>query len=305
MDRRVAGIAVLVLALIAVVVAPSIGGRRTVGTAVALRFSDPPAVGDCVSPLPVGSVQSNGRTPELPDSTIPVVPCDGSIGGEVVGVWMTPAAAQADQAGSRRGGPCYWQAAAFAGLQRSNSSTDVFGSAMTGPVYWKPTIGFDPINIVPDPVAVAGGQQWVACLVVPTKETSYRGTLQDAFTSGRMPDGFGLCWDRDDLDYAAALVPCNTPHPAELLATGWVQNRALTTLSAIQQSCVAVAGRIMRTADPTRAGAISIVTDPVRLDGAAREDAPLAVNCFAAAVSPQQLTGTVIGLADGPLPLVG
>lgn len=305
MDRRVAGIVVLVLALLAVVVVPSISGRRVTGAPVALRFADPPKVGDCPQPLPPGSVYNNGSTPEVSAAAITFGPCSGPIGGEVVGVWPTAAAAKADQSGSRRGGPCYRQAADFAGLQPFGRTTDAFGDALDGSVYWKPTIGFDPINVVPAPLAAAGGQTWVACLVIPTKQPSYFGTLRNAYVSGRLPDAFGLCWDGDDLDNAVTLLRCDQPHPAELLATGWIPDRSSTNTDEIDGSCRTVAGRIMRTADPTRQGAISIVADLVRRDGAQTPDAPLAVNCFATAVLPQQLSGTVIGLADGPLPLVG
>ncbi|MET0862850.1 MAG: hypothetical protein ABWZ98_00810 [Nakamurella sp.] len=305
MDRRVAGIVVLVVALVAVVVLPSISGRRVAGSATALTFADPPAVGACPRAIPQGAVQRNGSTGEISFAAITFGGCTGVIGGEVVAVWPTEAAAQADQRGSRRGGPCYRQAADFAGLLPSSRSIDPFGADFAGVVHWKPTIGFVPLNIVPEPVAAAGGQTWVACLVVPTRAPSYRGTLRDAYVSGRLPDAFGLCWDQDDLDNSAVLLHCDQPHAAELLATGWVEDRSKITTAEVQASCLTVAGRIIRTDDPTRQGAISIVTDAVRKDGAQREDAPLAVNCFATAASPLQLTGSVIGLADGPLPLVG
>ncbi|MEP6561958.1 MAG: hypothetical protein ABJD68_12905 [Nakamurella sp.] len=305
MDRRVAGIVVLIVALLAVVVVPSISGRRVTGNPIGLTFADPPRVGDCLTALPAGSAEKGGGTPEVSAAAITFGTCSGSIGGEVVGVWPTAAAAQADQSGSRRGGPCYRQAADFAGLLPFGRSTDVFGAAFDRAVYWKPTIGFNPVNVVPEPLAAAAGRTWVACLVIPTRETSYRGTLRAAYVGGRLPDAYGLCWNRDDLDSAATLLHCDEPHAAELLATGWVEDRSKIDLPDLDASCLTVAGRIMRTADPTRQGAISIVTDPVSKDGAQRADAPLAVNCFATAVSPQQLSGTVIGLGDSPLPLVG
>jgi hypothetical protein len=306
MDRRVAGIAVLVLALLAVVIVPSISGRRVVGTAVGLTFAAPPEVGDCVAPLPSGVLNTSSRTPEVPISAIELeASCSGPIGGEVVGVWPTQAAAQNDQFGSRRGGPCYRQVADYAGLQPFSRSIDVFGAPFDGRVSWKPTIGFKPINIVPGTLAAAGGQNWVACLAVPTLATTYHGTLRDAYVSGTLPDAFGLCWDGDDLDTAANLLHCDDPHPAELLATGWVQNRATISKAEIEASCRSVAGRIMRTADSTRQGAISIVADQVSQDGAQRGDEPLAVNCFVTAILPQRLSSTVVSLGDRPLPLLG
>jgi len=305
MDRRAAGVAVLVLALVAVVVGPSISGRRVVGTAVGLTFAGPPRVGECISPLPEGVVEKGRYIHVVPVTAIAFSNCSGAIGGEVVGVWPTEAAAQTDQTGSRRGGPCYREAADYTGLQPFSRDTDVFGAAFDGAVYWKPTIGFNPINIVPGGLATAGGQTWVACLAAPTRVASYHGTLRGAYVAGTLPDAFGLCWNRDDLDTVPTLLHCDDPHATELLATGWVRNRALVSNAEIEASCRSVAGRIMRTADPSRQGAISIVIDPVSRDGAQREDAPIAVNCFATAVLPQQLSGTLISLGDRPLPLLG
>src|SRR3954464_12602397 len=105
MDRRVAGIAVLVLALLAVVIVPSISGRRVTGTAVGLTFADPPKVGDCIAPLSRAVLGNSGSTPEVPISAVELNGCQGLVGGEVVGVWPTREAAQTDQLGSRRGGP--------------------------------------------------------------------------------------------------------------------------------------------------------------------------------------------------------
>ena len=63
MDRRVAGIAVLVLALVAVVTVPSVSGRRVVGTASALTFPEPPKVGQCLASLPAGAVEKVAALP--------------------------------------------------------------------------------------------------------------------------------------------------------------------------------------------------------------------------------------------------
>jgi len=304
MDRRLAGIAVVVVALLAVVVVPSINGKRVAGSAVAKDFPTPPQVGDClVDPFPT-TIRRSGLPPEIPVTATRFGSCSGPILGQVVGEWPDRAAADAELAGrSQRWGACYRQVAGFAGLQVGGQQVLVPGAPQTDPVSWKPTIGFDAYYVVPGDEERAAGRDWVACLAVATGRQPYRGTLAAAYTTGTLPDKFGLCWAGDDLDVLPSPLACDQPHPAELLATGWIRNRSLVTRTEIEASCVTIAGLILRTTDPTRAGALSIVLDPVRADGASTPDAPMMVNCFAAPAGTQALNGTVIGLGDHPVPL--
>ena len=145
----------------------------------------------------------------------------------------------------------------------------------------------------------------MACLAVPTARDGYVGTLRDAFTTGSMPDEFGSCWGGTDLDQMPAVVRCAEPHRAELLATGWIRDRVEAPSAVIDSSCAEVAGRIMHTADPTRGGALQVVADRLTGDVASRPDAPLSIACFVTSAGAQQLSGTLIGLADRPVPLVG
>jgi hypothetical protein len=112
-----------------------------------------------------------------------------------------------------------------------------------------------------------------------------------------------LCWAGADLDLIPGLLPCDEPHAAELLATGWIGDRSRMSRPDVETSCRQIAGQIMRTPDPTRGGAIAVVLDPVRLDGASTPTDPLTVGCLATATGTAQLIGTVIGLGDQPAPL--
>jgi hypothetical protein len=301
MDRRLAGVVVRVLALVAVMTVPSIAGRRMAGSAIGIALPDPPQVGDCLlTPIARSSVPA-GWPREIPYVPGDFGTCDGPIAGEIVAVWKSQAEAL-DASRSRLGGPCYRQAAAFAGLVRSGRSTTLPGGQADTAVAWKPTIGFVPYRIVPDQVEQNAGRTWTACLAVPTAQTTYRGTLRDAYTTGSMSDAFALCWSGHDLDSPATTLPCDQPHPTELLATGWIMDRSTMPSASLNASCLALAGSIMHTVDATRAGALSIVVDPVTRDGAIRPDAPLSVNCFVTSAGTQQLTGTVIGLGARPIP---
>lgn len=304
MDRRLAGVVVLVLALVAVASIPSLTGRRTAGQAVPLTFADPPQVGQCLtSPFPTAA-RMQSSVPEISVDDAQFGDCVGVVGGEVVSVW-----ARADDVGLGAGrsgrDPCYPSTAEFAGLQSTGRSTDLPGAPASGPVRWRPTIGYDPVRVVPGDVERRAGRDWLVCLAVPTGHASYSGTLRDAFTTGTMPAEFGSCWSGADLDQLPLTVRCDQPHPAELLAMGWIRDRVEAAGSVVDESCSAIAGRIMSTTDPTRGGKLTVVADRLTGGVVSRPDAPLTVACFVTSVDSQQLLGTLIGLADRPVPLVG
>jgi hypothetical protein len=302
MDRRLAGALVLVAALVAVLVMPSLAGRRVAGAPLASTFPDPPMVGTCLlDPVPEESVNF-GVPPEIAVTAASFGPCEGSIGGEVVATWAELSAAE-QAPSSRLGGPCYLQAASFAGLEPSGRSTDLPGAPSGGPAIWKPSIGMDAFLVVPGVREQNAGRTWRACLAVPVARTSYQGTLRAAFTTGDMPDEFGLCWQGVDLDLLPKLVPCDEPHPAELLATGFIRDRLQAPTEVIESSCVQIAARVMHTDDPTRGGVLRVVADRHSGGSASRDDSPLTIGCFVTTTGEQELSGTVIGLGDDPVPL--
>lgn len=303
MDRRLAGIVLLIAALVAVIVVPSISGRRVAGSAVGTVFPPPPAVGDCLVTSFPTAVRS-GVPREISVTAIRFGSCDGSIGGEVVAVWPDQSTADAANT-ARRAGPCFQATASFAGLESTRLTTDVPGAPAPGPVRWKPTIGFDPYNVVPGDAERRAGRSWVACLAVPIGHPTYRGTLNDSFTTGSLPAEFGLCWAGEDIDELPGPVPCNEPHAAELLATGWIRDRLAAPTEFIDGACPAMAARLMRTDDPTRGGRLRIISDRFTGDVYSRSDAPLTIGCVVSATGSQMLSGTVIGLGDRPAPLVG
>ena len=114
MDRRLAGLAVLILAVVAVTVVPGLSGRRVAGSAVAKSFPDPPAVGDCALSAPDGPGRNYAEPSELDVGEVTWGPCTGPIAGEVV-VGAEPAGGPA----TPRDDPaldCYLGAAGYAGL---------------------------------------------------------------------------------------------------------------------------------------------------------------------------------------------
>jgi hypothetical protein len=302
MSRRLAGIVLLVLALVAVIVVPSLNGVRLAGSAVPSTFPDPPRVGDCVLPPFPTSPTSSGLPPEIRATAITFGSCAGPHVGEIVSVWPSRAAHDADEATGSARGPCYRQAATFAGLQAFSRSVDPFGAPSDGTVIWRPTIGFDPFHVVPGVRESNAGHSWVGCLAVPTGHRSYEGSLRAVYSTGVMPPSFASCWAGADLDRVPPTLRCDEPHPAELLATGFIRERVKAPTTVIDESCLYIAGRIMRVADPTRGGKLTIIADRLTGDQSSLPDAPLSIGCFVTATGSQQLSGSVIGLGDGPVP---
>lgn len=300
-NRRLAGVITLILALVVIAVLPFIGGRRVAGAPTALSFPPPPQPGSCaLPPFPVNTW--NGGPPiEIPITEWHFGQCAGPIVGEVVAL-LDGDAPSTTPVTNR---PCFGAAAGFAGLNVSAETISLPGGPAADPVEWTPTVGTNTYLVVPGDVERAAGHDWTACLSTPTGNQPYRGTLRAAYASGTLPDQFGLCWAGIDMDLMPALLRCDEPHAAELLATGWIPDRSVVPPSEIEASCMDLAGRVMRTDDPTRGGAITIVLDQVTFDGAYSPADPLSVNCLATASRAGELTRTVIGLADGPVPLSG
>ncbi len=301
MERRLAGIVVLLLALSAIIVVPSLDGRRVAGSAVATSFPDPPAAGDCLlSPFALTAV-SPVKSAEIAVTEVDLGTCGDSASGEVVAFWETAAAA-AQAPSSRFGGPCYRQAAGYAGLRSQDRSTDLPDAPTDGPVRWKPTIGFTAYLVVPGELEQRAGRSWAGCLVVPTGGPAYSGTLRDAFRRG-LPPQYALCFASSDLGVLPALLLCDQPHPAELLATGLIPDRSQVSLADIDDSCQQIAGRLIGTADPTRGDALEIVADRLTSQSDDRPDGPLTIACFATAAGSAQLLGSVIGLGERTVPV--
>ena len=300
MDRRLIGVVVLILVVVAATVAPSLSGQRVAGSAVGMTFPDPPTVGDCaLTPLDAGG-GNFGVPTDLDVTTVSWGPCDGEVYGEIVAGASTRTADPTSGRG-RRG--CYRAAAAFAGLDTSNRRATVPGAPSFPGVFWAPTLGFDAHRVVPGELERQAGRSWSACLAAPVILGSFYGSLERAYGGGALPPEFGFCWAGTNLDVSPALVSCDQPHPAELLATATVRDRSFSDHEASATQCRQLAALIMQRTDPTAAGALATVIDPVTSDGAMTPDAPETVGCFVVPTGSRELIGTLVGLGeDRPVP---
>ena len=176
------------------------------------------------------------------------------------------------------------------------------GAPASDVVRWAPTVGFDAHRLVPGTEEASAGRTWYACVAVPIAHDTYRGSLHAASVAGRLPPEFAICWDGTDLDSLAKVLPCSGPHAAELLATAWVVDRSQATRAELQSGCESIAARLLRRDDPTAGGQLSVVLDPISRDGAVLGNEPQSVGCFVTANAPAQVIGTLVGLADRPVP---
>ncbi len=302
MDRRLAGLAVLILAVVAVAVVPGVSGRRVAGSAVAKSFPDPPAVGDCALSAPPGPGPNYAEPSELEVGSVTWGPCMGPIAGEVV----AGAEPDGDPATPRDDpfGLCYLGTARYAGLVVTGTTVTLAGLPPTDLLSWEPIVGAMTREVVPDDEERRAGRTWRVCMASPLDGGTYRGTLAQGFASGRVPDEFGVCWNGTDLDGPADLLQCSRPHSAQLLAIGVAPDRSRVSIDDLQSACRDVAKAMMRTDRPVQAGELAVVLDVVTSDGASTPDAPLTAGCFASAAGSRQLGGSVIGLDDRPVPFV-
>lgn len=302
MDRRLVGVALVVVALAAVMVVPALSGIRSLGTPVAVALPVPPVVGDCVVRLPAVDESDQGQAPpQVSMDEVLLGPCDGAIAGEVVAFW-------ADETGLvdaprwRRAGPCYPPLAQYAGLTLDATSTGAAQPWLVEPVSWRPTLAFQAFLIVPTDLERRAGRTWSACVIAPAGGQDYRGSLAGSFGSGALPAGFGSCWTPDASGLLVGPGECAGPHTAQLVATGWTGPYGTSADADVVASCRRVAARVMETADPARGGQLTFVADRLGRLATQWNGNPSTLGCFVVSADGRALTGLVTGIRDRPLP---
>ena len=291
------------VALVAVMVVPSLAGRRTAGSAVAVALPDPPQVGDCLLAPITQSLAPGGWPRDIPYSEQSFGSCAAA--RERARSWPsgTPRRQADEAARSRLGGPCYRQAAAFAGLVRSGRSTILPGGAADAQVSWKPTIGFAPYRIVPGEVEQNAGRSWTGLPGGPARTSRPTGAACGTPTRPATWPMRSPCVGRATISTPSRRCcpainrtrrNCWPPGGSGIVrrCPGRTSTRPASTWRPASCTPLTPPGRVRS----------SIVVDPFRLDGASTPDAPLSVNCFVTSAGTQQLTGTVIGLGARPIP---
>lgn len=309
-DRRWAGLLLLIVVGLAAVAVPHLAGRRLAGSAVAAVVPSPPAVGDCVtslSPTPVIDQQSTDGAPiTYPDATYG--PCSGIVLGEVMSLDVSVHPPQSTTVAG------YLRVEAACGLDQVNyvGSIGPFDPAtiLTPGIAWRASAFVDSVPVGPGPLQRAAGQTWTACVGATSTRTPYRGRILNALSSGTLPPTYAVCWKSlrvsTDQQVDDQLTSCAARHPIEILATTEIIDPTTTTTQVLR-SCLGLAGRAMRTSDPTRGGILRIAV--YSMDGySVRPLTSVAllagsVGCIASVAPPLGLVGTLIGLGDKPAPV--
>jgi hypothetical protein len=296
------------IVVLGVLLAAVLGGnpliRRVAGHPGVVTVSGAPEIGDCVTGLPA---PEGGTELEQPID-YPVAeygPCDGLIVGEVSSVDEVGSAAR------RITGADYWPLSAQCSLDAigyTGSIPPVVNQGAGRPgILWIPSMSIAYTPVGPNAAQRALGQRWSACVVGSIDAAPYKGRLQHSLTSGALPAVFGSCWSASYFRTARQL-PCTAPHVVELLGSTMVGTVPVAAAD-LQAACAQYAGRVLRSGDPTRQGAVLL--DIVGEDRGFIDQPPTAgylqdrdVSCFARAAAGAVFNGSLVGIGEGPLPLV-
>ena len=262
-----------VLALVSVIAFPGVVGRNTAGAAVVGTVPDAPKLGDCLGPL-TAPAQLSSMT-----DAVGVVPCSEPHSAELVlmgrvdtDTYPTTSAAGTD---------------ALIAIDRQ--CQDAVTRYLSGVRSNGPLGRLDPRArarvTVPTTVQWAYGQRWYGCEVVPATDSYPIAWTGTAHLAGLdvPPAVFATCAQ----GIGGQPVACTLPHTAEQLT--WNDQPA----DAKVPGCYALAGAIMKTADPTYGDALVVANRKVQSW----------TECWVATQGSARLTGTLIGHGTGPLPL--
>ncbi len=175
-------------------------------------------------------------------------------------------------------------------------------------VRWR-SIEVNTITMDPTVLQRAFGQHWVICVVIPsTPGASYRGSVKNALSTGRLPASYAQCvislrspnWE----------TPCDQPHRYEIFGTA-VLSDGYRDQRSLDADCLAIVRSSSGMADVTAAGALAVTAVPFHWDAvgdqqpgwpAVQADQAAEAVCAIGATGSRVLTGTLFGIGAHPLP---
>ena len=286
MDRKVAGVLALVLAVGAVLFVPRLINPGLPGTASAAPMPSPPPIGSCVSFV--------GRP-------MRVVGCDEPHQGEITAVWAAEDPARAVEATSTQ---CDVANAAYIGIQQPVEMNDWTVAAL----FWETQLVRAPRT------QRIGEYGWQACVLRSPDRAEYAGSVRGLGDLTARPDVFGNC-QTGNYEFTV----CSVPHGSELLAyTDGVWYDIQTGLPAgsrievihdvLNGGCRTLAETLTGATDPTYGGRLRI---EVWIEQVAQQQVTYDQSLYATSYRAScqltavdgELTGSVIGLGDAELPI--
>lgn len=300
MDRRAGGLGVVMTVLLVALVVPALGGRRIGGTPTAIAVTAAPAVGDCLLQVAPDPAERPGAGDQLR-----LVPCALPHDGEVITVSgigsATPVSGVVDRP-VRDLAACASTAYQYFGVHPLDGENE--RSALLGT--WWPGFAATFAMLRPGSTQVRSGQAWSAC-VLSSPHGSTAGTAAQLYGGSPRSSPFALCTSATDIGRYRS-IPCRHPHSMEIL--GWrVTDESARGAAEFGESCNQLARRVTAMDDPSARGALRVAVVVIRADaGQVLEGwgpghaGPYRAACTISVAVPRQLTGSLTGLGDGPLP---
>jgi len=287
MERRLAGVLVLLVGLSCVLIVSGLLRHQVHPTAGRAPMPAPPAVGSCVDLVDADA----GRTTA-------VVDCAAPHEGEVVVALDADDPHRAPQATSGR---CTEAVPAYLGAALSHERGEWTVSA----------VSFGAVAVNAPLGQSIGDYGWSAC-VLTAHGTRYQVSLHDLTALDLLPAELGTCFD------GPSPKSCADPHESQQLATAGAyldaaqraqasDERTAALIAALHPDCDALAAELAGTVDPTYSGALTV---RVRIDYISQTLVPsfargqvvaYRARCLLASAD-RQLVGSVLGLGDRPLP---
>jgi hypothetical protein len=275
MERRLAGVVLLLVALTVVVSVPRLLEPGLVARPAALPLPAPPAIGACLD-LSVRVTQ---------------VSCAQPHAAEVTARWAADAAGRPSGDAESR---CRAAAFSYVGL-------GLIGSAQV----WRPSFGGRSWVVHAPAGERIGERGWSACVIGPSRAATSSGAVRDL---GLRPTGrpaeFGVCVSTDEI-----MVACDRPHRVEYLTDAVGFARSLVNereASRWRTGCAEIAAVLLATPDPTLGGQLSVEFRTVSADPRTGVEPPASVVFALCAVvldGERDLVGSLFGLGSGELPL--
>lgn len=275
----------LIVAVLGVLALTGLQGRLVAGVAV---HGAAPRAGECavIEPLPL-----TGQLSDIVRRPLPVAswtPC--------------PTASAASVIGTAAGGVLPPDATRIGYLElgsRCRPVIDVWLRDQLGDtVPWVvpgSTLAFRPLTeVTASPALLPDGSGDGVCFLRRTAGGD--GPVQPVVVDPAHPgDALGYCTTSAS---DRTVVPCDRPHRAEFFADVLLMRSNLAVNSRSVDGCASYLSVATGRTDPTLAGALAVISDPLEGRGRAPSLCGLGV-----VQSTRSLTGSLLGLGDGPPPL--
>ncbi len=282
--RRLLGVVLVLLVVLVTLVVARWDGRRILGTAAIGRPAGPPTVGDCVAALigptpPLFPLVFGLSAAAVGERSVVFSDCGGEHVGEVTAFRRIGASATGIAGATSDGQWCTQVAVGY----REHLRWQV--RAVTGGV-WTPVVAHRFVAILGEPVGGTDAGRWAACAVLAPGLEHYRGSYLRSMADTAAPAPFGFCRSGAIPDRR---VSCQSPHGEQVFGT------AASGAAPALDTCRDLVGRVTGMTDVTGGGRLRV---SVAGDGTT-------VTCRVGVVGPIELTATLIGIGDAPLPLQG